>query len=193
MTSLALWKAAVQDKSDFLERVLDLLEQSGVSYAVIGGVGVNAYCPPVFTEDLDVAIAAKDIGRVRALMAEHFKTRSFAHSLNVYDPGSKLQVQFQLDPEFAELVPAASRRPVIGLEMNVASPRDLLRSKLWAAQEPSRRPSKQFKDMADLARLVTAFPELEEHLPEPVRSLVRGGLQLRGPEPGGLDDPDKAR
>lgn len=182
----------MQDKSDFLERVLDLLEESGVSYAVIGGVGVNAYCPPVFTGDLDIAIASEDIDHVRSLIAAHFETRSFAHSLNVYDPASKLQVQFQLDPEFAELVPAASRRSVISLEMNVASPPGLLKSKLWAAQEPSPRRSKQFKDMADLARLVTAFPELEEHLPEPVRSFVQGGLQLRGPGPGDPDEPNGA-
>ncbi|MGE3077328.1 MAG: hypothetical protein AB7N24_22670 [Dehalococcoidia bacterium] len=62
MSSLAFWKAAVQDKSNFLERVIQLLEESGYGYCVIGGVAVNAYSDPVVTQDLDVALSRADLG-----------------------------------------------------------------------------------------------------------------------------------
>ncbi|MFN0146581.1 MAG: hypothetical protein ACKVT1_08730 [Dehalococcoidia bacterium] len=47
MGELAFWKAVVADTSNFLERVIQLLEENGVRYCVIGGVAVNAYVTPV--------------------------------------------------------------------------------------------------------------------------------------------------
>lgn len=35
MSSLAFWKAVVQDKSNFLERVIALLEENNVRYCVM--------------------------------------------------------------------------------------------------------------------------------------------------------------
>lgn len=46
MSALAFWKAVVQDESNFLERVIGLLDDGGFRYCVIGGVGVNAYVEP---------------------------------------------------------------------------------------------------------------------------------------------------
>jgi hypothetical protein len=56
MSSLALWKAAVDDRSGFLEGIIDLLEENRVRYCAIGGVAVNAYAAPVFTEDLALVV-----------------------------------------------------------------------------------------------------------------------------------------
>lgn len=44
--------------------------------------------------------------------------------------------------------------------MPVASARDVLQGKVWAAQDHSRRVSKRQKDLADIARLVEAVPAL---------------------------------
>jgi hypothetical protein len=165
MGALAFWKAVVQDRSNFLEGVIGLLEENGIRYCVIGGVGVNAYAEPLITQYLDIAVAVEDVGRAKALMQEHFRTREFEHSYNVYDPGSKLQVQIQLHEQIPGLVARAKRREVLDLELPVAAPGDLLHLKVMAASEPRRRPSKRQKDLADISRLIEAFPELRSEVP----------------------------
>ncbi len=158
MGALAFWKAIVSDRSNFLERIIAMFEENGIRYCMIGGVGVNAYAEPIVTLDLDVVVAADQLDRVRELAAATLKTREIPHSFNVYDPGSKLQVQVQLRPELASLVDRARLQDVIDLRLPVAAPDDLLRAKIEAAMEPTRRPSKHGKDFMDIARLVTAFP-----------------------------------
>lgn len=165
MSSLAFWKAVVQDKSNFLDRVIALLEEQQIKYCVIGGVGVNAYAEPIVTQDLDIIIAVEDMERARTLLGEHFKLREFEHSLNVYDPDSKLQVQVQLDPEISEVVSRAKRQEVMDLVIPVAAPQDLIQLKVAAALEPKRRASKRQKDLADISRLIEAFPELKSQVP----------------------------
>jgi hypothetical protein len=43
-----------------------------------------------------------------------------------------------------------------------------LQGKVWAAQDSTRRASKRQKDLADIARLVEAFPHLRERVPADV-------------------------
>lgn len=172
MSSLAFWKAVVQDKSDFLERVVALLADHGIRYCVIGGVGVNAYADPIVTEDLDIVVAADDLTRVRALLEAEFRVREFAHSFNAYDPGSRLQLQVQLHPDVPDAVDRAQERDVMDLRLPVASPRDLIVMKSEAALEPSRRASKRLKDAADIRRLIDAFPELRTLVPDALTPLV---------------------
>ena len=45
--------------------------------------------------------------RIRALLEQYFKVQEFDHSLNVYDPGSKLQVQIRKDPDLSEILDRA--------------------------------------------------------------------------------------
>ncbi|MBI3630483.1 MAG: hypothetical protein HY217_13085 [Candidatus Rokubacteria bacterium] len=40
--------------------------------------------------------------------------------------------------------------------------------KVWAALDPTRRPSKRQKDLADIARLLETYPGLREHIPTEV-------------------------
>lgn len=42
---------------------------------------------------------------------------------------------------------------------------DVLAGKVWAAQDPTRRPSKRQKDLADIARLLEAYPALRTAVP----------------------------
>jgi hypothetical protein len=166
MTALAFWKAMVADKSGFLERIIALLESAGFPYCVIGGVAVNAYAPTMVTQDLDIVLAPDDVARARALLSEHFKVQEFEHSINVYDPGSKLQVQIQKDPELGLIIGNARRLDVDDMDLPVAAPEDLFRLKVAAAMEPTRRNMKRGKDKMDLARLITEFPGLRALLPE---------------------------
>ncbi len=166
---LTLWKRAVADKTGLIERVFALLDENQVRYCVVGGVAVNAYAEPVFTADLHIAVAVEDLPRLRALLESQFRVREFAHSLNVSEPGSKLQVQFQKDAPYPEFVGRAERREVLDLVLPVATAEDLLRGKVLAAQDTARRRSKRLKDLADIARLLEAFPDLQDAVPDTLR------------------------
>lgn len=170
MSSLKFWQAVVQDNSDFLPRVTSMLEESGVRYCVIGGFGVNAYSDSfIVTEDLDVIVAIDDLERARKLFEKQFRVREFEHSLNVYDPDSKMQLQVQLHPDVPDADSRAQRRLVSDLQLPVAAPADLLRLKVAAALEPRRRASKRQKDLADIQRLIEAFPDLLGQVPAEIR------------------------
>ena len=52
--------------------------------------------------------------------------------------------------------------------MLVGFAREVLQGKVWAVQDPSRRPSKRQKDLADIARLVESDPALRESVPPEV-------------------------
>jgi len=178
MSALAFWKAVVADRSNFLERIVGLLDDNRIRYCVIGGVAVNAYAEPMVTQDLDIVVVADDVARARQLLEREFRVKEFEHSLTVYDPDSKLQVQIQLDDELVPMVARAARREVLDLSLPVAAPRDLIRAKIAAAIAPARRRSKRGKDLLDVARLLTAFPDLRDEVPADLMPLVEPFLDL---------------
>jgi hypothetical protein len=165
MQALEFWKAVTVDVGGVLDGVLSRLDRNEVRFCVIGGQGVNAYVEPLVSLDLDLVVAADDIERVAAIFGDGFTVRRFPHSLNVSAPGSELRVQFQTDPRYASFLDRAEKRSVLGLELPVAAVEDVLSGKTWAALDPTRRGSKRQKDMADIARLIEAFPHLRERVP----------------------------
>jgi hypothetical protein len=166
MQALAYWKAVTADRSEFLERLVALLAESGIRYCVIGGQGVNAYVEPVVSLDLDLAVATDDLARAESLLGAHFQVKRFPHSVNVGAPGSDLRVQLQTDPRYAAFVETASPRGILGLTLPVAPLEAVMQGKIWAAEDPERPPSKRQKDLADIARLLEAYPELRRLVPE---------------------------
>ena len=168
MQALAFWKAVTVDRSNLLERFVEWLRAHDVRFCLIGGQAVNAYVEPVVSLDLDVAIAADQIDHVRLMLAETFALEPLAHSLNVSAPGSDLRVQIRLDPRYGAFVDRASARDVLGLTLPVASLEDVLRGKIWAVEDTSRRPSKRQKDLADISRLVEKYPDLRASVPSAV-------------------------
>ena len=169
MKASTFWKTVVSDRSDFLDRIIALLDENGVRYCVIDGQAVNAYAEPLVSLDLDIAIALEQIPEVEALLAQRFRVERFAHSLNVSDPGSDLRVQVQTDPRYAAFVDRAARREVLGWPLVVADVADVLQGKVWAASDPTRRPSKRLKDLADIARILESRPELADQVPAEIR------------------------
>jgi hypothetical protein len=168
--ALAYWKAVTADKAGFLDRVIALLAESGVKYCVIGGQAVNAFVEPVVSLDLDLAVAMTDVPSAEDLLRRHFRVQRFPHSVNVSMLGSDLRVQLQTDPRYGSFVASASQRDVLGLRLPVAKLEDVLQGKVWAAQDPARRPSKRQKDLADISRLLEAYPELRSRVPEDILS-----------------------
>lgn len=168
MEELAFWKAVTVDRADFLEQLLNTLQENKIPYCVIGGVAVNAYTDPVLTLDFDIVIAVEELERAEKLLAEKFSVKRFPHSLNVASPNSRLRVQIQLDPRYAEFVSRATPQEVLNLVLPVASAADLMHGKIWAFQDDARRASKRQKDLADIARLLEEFPELRASVPQEI-------------------------
>jgi len=160
------WTAVTIDRAGFLDQLLALLRDTRTRYCVVGGQGVNAYVEPVVSLDLDLVVAIDDRHRLEAVLAEHVDVERFPHSLNLSKPDSDLRVQIQTDPRYDEFVDRAVTRQILGLSLPVARVEDVLKGKIWAASDAERRPSKRQKDLADIARLLEAFPDLRALVPE---------------------------
>ena len=154
------------DQVDFLDKLIALLAEHQINYCVIGGQAVNAYVEPVVSLDLDLVVAVEQLAQVESLLVDSFHVRRFPYSLNVSLPGSDLRAQIQTDTRYAPFPDSASTQPVLGLLLPVAAVEDVLRGKVWAAQDPDRRASKRQKDLADIARLLEAYPKLRGQVPD---------------------------
>jgi len=173
MRARAFWKAVTLDRADFLDRLIARLTEHDIHFCVVGGQAVNAYAEPVVSLDLDLAVAVDQLARVEALLREAFTVERFAHSLNVSAAGSDLRAQIRTDPRYFAFVDRAAR-DVLGLRLPVARLEDVLHGKIWAVTDASRRPSKRQKDLADVARLLEAYPELRSQVPADVTAKLVG-------------------
>lgn len=165
MHEIEFWKLITLDEANMLDRLLEVLDAGGFRYCVVGGQAVNAYVEPLVSLDLDLVVASEQLSALEQALAEDFEIERFAHSLNVSLPGSDLRVQFKTDPRYPDFVNRASRRMVLGREVPVASIEDVIAGKIWAASDATRRASKRQKDLADIARLVEAYPRLRAEVP----------------------------
>jgi hypothetical protein len=168
MEALAYWKTITVDHANLLERLIAKLDDSGIAYCVVGGQAVNAYVEPLVSLDLVLAVAAADVERIAPLLERELRVERFPHSINVSLPGSDLRVQFQTDPRYFDFPERSERRTVLGLDLPVATLRDVLDGKVWAALDSSRRPSKRQKDLADVSRILEHFPELRSRVSDEI-------------------------
>lgn len=169
MKATTFWKTVVSDKSDFLERILRLLDENDLRYCVIGGQAVNAYTDPVVSLDLDIVIAVDQLEHAEYLLRREFEVARFPFSLNVDAEGSDLRVQIQTDERYFDFLARAQKRYVLGIALPVADIVDVLQGKIWAASDPGRRPSKRLKDFADIARILEQRPDLSAKVPSEIR------------------------
>ena len=168
MQALAFWKAVTVDDSNLLERFFELLRVRKVRFCLIGGQAVNAYAEPVVSLDLHVVVASERVADVEPLLCEQFNVERFQHSLNISAAGSDLRIQIQLDRRYGPFPDRARQARVLGIDLPVATAEDVLQGKVWAAQDPARRGSKRQKDLADIARLIEAQPQLRPLVPSDV-------------------------
>lgn len=126
---------------------------------------MNAYVEPLVSLDLAVVVASEQIPALQAALSS-FEVRTFPHGIDVSARGSDLRVQIQTDPRYAAFVARASPREVLGVTLRVACVEDVLQGKVWAASDETRRPSKRQKDLADIARLLDAHPDLRASVPQ---------------------------
>jgi len=172
MNEKQFMNAVANGRSDVLQLFLDALARTGADYCVIGGLAVNAYVEPVVSLDLDVVVAAGDVAGVCEAAGEVFRVERFPHSINLTSSESDLRIQLQTDPRYQDFIGRATVRDVLGYQMRVAALEDVLQGKVWACCDEGRRRSKRQKDLADISRLIEAYPELEGKLPAAVRALL---------------------
>ncbi len=166
-------------QEDFMQDFLNLLEEQDVPFCVIGGLAVNAYAEPVVSLDLDLVAVFDRMDELAEILGRRFTVHRFPHSINVSSPASDLRIQLQTDPRYQDFIARASRRTVLGYEIPVAALEDVLQGKVWAFSDPTRRPSKRQKHLADIMRLVETHPHLIALLPDPVRERIRPILPIR--------------
>lgn len=135
-------------------------------WCLIGGLAVNCYVEPVYTVDVDLVVVAANLEQIGLeLEAGGFGVKRFEHSINAQRPSSKLNVQFTTDPRYQHFLGDPIEREVLGMAVPVASLKNIVRGKVWASQDGTRRLSKRKKDELDLIRIAEAHPELRPIIP----------------------------
>lgn len=149
--------------------LVNALEQREIAWCMIGGLAVNHWAEePMATADVDLVIAAERVDEaVQAFKDAGFSENLFDWSVNLKGQ-SKVSIQISTESFYQEFPSRAVPADVHGILMRVASLEDTLRGKLAAYADATRRPSKRQKDLADIARLVEAHPELISLLPTTV-------------------------
>ena len=165
MTAKEFQKLVTEDRSDFLDRFLALLRDRQIDYCVIGGLAVNAYAEPVVTLDCDVVVISSHVDELEKELRQQCRIERFEHSLNLTDSQSKVRIQIQMDDHLQTFLPRKRKAIVLDRELFVASPEDLIASKIDAYREPTRRRTKREKDRLDILRLVEVQPQLKRLVP----------------------------
>ncbi len=170
MTKKELMNSLSKVKEDILQAMLDLLHELNVDYCVIGGLAVNAYVEPVVNLDLDLVVVAGATQELLKRAETFFTIERFPHSLNLSSSKSDLRIQIQTDPRYQGFIARSSQKKVMGYSMKVSAIEDVLQGKVWAYLDEQRRKSKRQKDLADIFRLVEAYPHLKDLLPESLKA-----------------------
>jgi hypothetical protein len=105
--------------------------------------------------DVDLVVVAANLPQIE-------------HSTNAQRSGSKLNIQFTTDSRYEDFLANTAEREVLGLRIPVAGLEDIIRGKVWAWQDATRRLSKRKKDELDLIRIGEAYPQLRSLLPKEI-------------------------
>ena len=171
MTEKEFANSVANGQEDILQLFLDLLKQMEIDYCVIGGLGVNAYVDPVVSLDLNVIVTVDKLEKLRPQAEKIFTIKEFPHRLNLGSPKSDLRIQLQTDSRYQTFISNSTSKKVLGYEMKVAALEDILRGKVWAYSDEDKRKSKRHKDLADIFRLVEAYPSLKDLLPASIKNI----------------------
>ena len=155
--------------TDDVMRLVDCLERADIAWCTIGGVAVNHWAAePMVTRDVDFVVVTDAIERtVQVLEDAGFRSEKFPWSVN-FKGHSKVSLQLSTEDFYRDFPSRAVPADVHGILMRVASLEDTLQGKLLAWRDAQRRPSKRQKDLADIARLVEAHPEIAHLIPAEV-------------------------
>ena len=166
MTIAEVFESVTNGGSSDFALLVGILDKHG-PWCLIEGLAVNCYVEPVLTVDADIVVISTQLESVKAeLMALGFVLESFPDSLNATMPGSKLRIQFSLDQRYQEFLKDTDVKEALNQKVPVASLENIVRGKVWAWTDPSRRLSKRKKDELDLIRIAEKYPELRKLMPQ---------------------------
>jgi hypothetical protein len=154
-----------------------VLAESGVDYALIGGLALQVHqAEPRTTLDIDVAVPSREAIPREALAAAGFAvTGSFPYAENWLGPGGT-PAQFPDDAAFADAIRRATPIDLADARLRVITVADLVRAKLRSAAEPQRRASKRLRDLADVQELLEEHPDVARVLSPDERAALRALL-----------------
>lgn len=173
MTTKEFVKIIARQKKDLLGDFVGILRKKKIRFCVIGGLAVNAYAEPVVSLDLDVVIAAEKIEDLISALKAKYKVEKFANSVNISSLYSDLRIQLQTDLRYQDFIKQAVVKEILGYRLPAALIEDVLKGKIWAAQDEKRRQSKRQKDLADILRLVETMPRLMKLIPEDLKKRLQ--------------------
>jgi hypothetical protein len=163
MTESEIFEAVTGSGSTDFATVVRILNQHS-GWCLIGGLAVNCYVEPVYT--LDVVVVSSDLPEIKnELEAADFSVEEFPHSLNATMAGSDLRIQFITDSRYQAFLNDTTVYEVLGQKVPVAAVANVVRGKMWAWADASRRLSKRKKDELDLIRIAEKYSELRGLMP----------------------------
>lgn len=172
MDALSFWKKVAQDTSNLFETLFSFLQEQGVRFCVIGSHAVNAYVKEsLFGLDLELAVNAESLENLEQQLSKHFQIQKFQHGMIISLAGSKLRVSIYTTEPYRSYVSKAIVTNVLGMELPVACPEDVLQGKILAIST-FQCGSKRQKDLVDIARLLEEFPHLRDQVPENIMGLL---------------------
>ena len=162
-----------QSKLPALLAIARILADTGVPYAVIGGIALQVHHPePRTTLDIDLAVQDRSaIPAARLEAAGFVRTGDHAHSVN-WRAADGTPVQFTDDPALRAAIGRATRVDLRGVPLRVIARGDLLHEELRAGGDPAHRRSKRLQDLADAQALLEADPALAAGLSDVERALL---------------------
>jgi len=160
--------------TDDVMRLVDCLERADIAWCAIGGVAVNHWAEqPMVTQDVDFVVASDSIERTVLLLEEAgFRSEKFEWSIN-FQGRSAVSIQLSTEDFYRDFPSRSVPADVHGILMRVASLEDTLKGKIKALSDSERRQSKRIKDLADIARLVEAHPQLWNLLTDELKKQIR--------------------
>ncbi|HEX42717.1 MAG TPA: hypothetical protein ENN81_11765 [Phycisphaerales bacterium] len=159
--------------ADDVMRFIDCLERADIPWCIIGGIAVNHWAGrPMVTQDVDFTVASDAVERAVCVLQESgFEYERFEWSIN-FTGRSAVLIQLSTEPFYRDFPARAVAADVHGILMRVACIEDTLQGKIRAWSDPDRRQSKRLKDLADIARLIEAHPELWPALPQTLQQQI---------------------
>ena len=140
-------------------------QKLGLTYLLIGGHAVNAYCEPRATLDVDFLIRKEDAPRWRGLLAaEGFLLKNEGENFLQFSPpygvSFRLDLMMVNDSTFTKLRETALLTRCLGIEVLIPTALNLIALKVHAIHYgPAERQGKDWLDIENLVRAAGMDPK----------------------------------
>ena len=166
-----------------LGRLIQLLDEAGARYALVGGHAVSAHTRPRLTVDVDLVVEARKRAAIeRAAIAHGFQVKGEKDVLRLVDSGHAADAPVadlllaDSHPVWAEALRTSVTGVYQGHGLPVATTPALVAMKFVAATSPDRPQEDRLQDVSDVSRLVkTGWTEADSVEALRIVSLAHSG------------------